>query len=901
MEPLLATKLYVPRVRGDMVSRARLIQRLDDGTKRKLTLISAPAGYGKTTLLSEWAARAGQPVAWLSLDGEDNDPARFWAYLVVALQRVEADLGQDIPEVLRSLQGPPTPALLAHLINQIHAATADTGSDGDLLLVLDDYHVIVNRSIHQSLSYLLDHMPSRLHLILASRTDPPLPLHLLRARRQLAELRAADLRFTTREAAAFLNDVMDLRLSADHVAALERRTEGWITGLQLAALSMEGRDDVSGFVHALTGSHRYVLDYLAEEVLRRQPEPVQTFLLRTSILDRLTGSLCSAVSGQKDGFETLESLEQANLFVIPLDDERRWYRYHHLFAEVLRALLQRVEGKKGILPLHTRAAEWYEEQDDINAALNHAVAAGDVERAACLIEENWLRVGHAGQMNTILRWLESIPQDAVQARPMLSLAYAWALWLTGHMNAVEPHLDAADAIWERRAAAGTLDPENARWRGGIPALRIQLAANRGHLDKAIHFSRRTLELAPPDNPLLRGYGHLGLAHAYREFGDYDTLVKALIEGVSLMRTAGNFSSANLNAFYLSRVLQIQGQLQRAEEVVEEAFEFAYDRSIEQSPASAILHVARASLACERHQLAAAERHLRGGLEMSRLGGHYDYLRNASFVLARLRLAQGDPAAALEAIKEAKSVTPPTELVLPAAELAARSARVSLARGNVSAAAAWAEEAAHRPGQDDGYTRQVEALIIARVLVARGKLDEALAQLAACQQKAAGTGARRWAIEVDILRALVQQARGSNADALAALNRALTAAEPEGYVQIFLDEGLPLAPLLSEILRTRRREAPAGLPAASNPFVRRLLDALDPHDETAVPCSLIEPLTSREKEVLELMAAGLSNRQIADELIVALGTVKSHLHHIYGKLGVNNRTEAAARARDLDLL
>jgi LuxR family maltose regulon positive regulatory protein len=910
-EPLLTIKLYVPRVRRDLVPRARLVQRLDEGVTRKLALVSAPAGYGKTTLLAEWAAATEYPVAWLSLDREDDDPGRFWTYLIAALRQVEPSLSRGILQTLRSLQGPPPPALLATLINQVDALANERRSDGDLVLVLDDYHLVTSRSVHDGLAFLLDHVPPQLHLVIASRTDPPLPLHLLRARGQLTELRAADLRFTSDEAAAFLKEAMGLRLSAEHVAALERRTEGWITGLQLAALSMEGRDDVSRFVQAFTGSHRYLLDYLVEEVLQRQPQAVQTFLLRTSILERLIAPLCDAVTGREDGFKTLEALEQANLFIVPLDDERRWYRYHHLFAEVLRALLQRTVGKEGLVPLHTRAAEWYEEQGEVNEAFRHAAAAEDFERAARLIEENWLHVGHAGRMNTILRWLETMPEDVVRARPVLSLAYAWALWLTGQMDAAEPYMDAASEALDRQEAAGVSDPGRARWRAGIVALRLQLARHRGQLEKAIEFADQTLALAPPGDALVRGYGHLGHAHAYRELGDYGRSLSAYAEATSLMRTARNFSSANLAAFYRCRVLQHRGHLREAHQVVQEALQFARIQGVDRSPASGILHVAMGSLSCEWNELSEAEDHLRRGLEMSRLGGHHDFLRNAAILMARPRLAQRDPTGALELIREAEQAMPQAEMPLPSAELAAHKARAWIAQGNLSAAARWAAAAAGRPGLDRGHTRQTETLTRARVLAAQGDLEQALAQLTVCQRAAEESGAHGTAIEIAIVSAMVRKAEGDRAGALDDLGRALVRAEPEGYVQVFVDEGPPMAALLSELLRVRQRgapaEAPTGTPTPSPDYVRRLLDALDRQvveDGAAAragPSPLVEPLTPRETEVLQLMAAGLSNREIAEALIVAVGTVKAHLHHIYGKLAVRSRTEAAARARELDLL
>jgi LuxR family maltose regulon positive regulatory protein len=904
--PLLATKFYVPPLRRDFVPRPRLLQRLDEALHCRLALVSAPAGFGKTSLLSEWlmgrdrwtVAGDGLPsAAWLSLDAEDNEPARFLRYLIAALATIAPRAGEAAGNLLRLPQLPPSETILTTLINELCSLPTD------LILVLEDYHTIEAGAIHTAVTFLLDNLPPQAHLVISTRADPPLPLSRWRSRGMMVEIHADDLRFTRQESAAYLNDVMDLHLVPEDVTALSHRTEGWIVGLQMAALALQsklshqGPQDASAFVQAFSGSHHYILDYLVEEVLAHRPNRVQTFLLQTSILSRLTGPLCDAVTGRDDGQATLEALDTANLFVVPLDDERRWYRYHHLFAEVLRVRLQRAAGKEGLAPLHTRAGEWYEDQGDVTEAFKHAVAARDFERAARLIEGNWLRMGHAGEMNTVLRWLESMPEEVVRARPMLSGAYAWVLWLTGHMDAVEPYLDATTEAWERQEAAGVTDPDHARWRAGGPALRTNLARHRGQLQEAIHFAHQTLALAVEGDALLKSYGHLGLAHTYRELGHYDRSLSAYVEGLPLARAAGNIAAASIAAFYLSRVLELQGHLHRAADALREALQFTESVGLGESPASAILHIGLANLLCEWNELQPAQDHLLRGLDLARLGGHHELLRNGGIVLARLRLAQGDADGALAAILEAEQATAKAQMPLASAELAAHKARVWLALGDLPAAVRWAEDAAQRPGQDRGFTRQIEAITLARVLWARGKLEQALSQLAACHQAAEASGGLGWAVEIGILRALVQEARGHRADALADLERALARAEPEGYVQVFVDEGAPMAALL-------RRAASLGAEPA---YVRRLMDALDRaavKQELAAaprPSPLVEPLTERETEVLRLMAAGLSNREIADELVLAMGTVKAHLHNIYGKLGVRGRVQAAARARELLLL
>lgn len=909
--PLLATKFYVPPVRRDYVPRPRLLERLDEALHRRLTLVSAPAGFGKTTLLSEWLTKRDRwtiadgslpSATWLSLDAEDNELGRFLSYLVAALAATAPEVGQAAGNLLRMPQLPPTETILTILINELCSLPSD------LVLVLEDYHTIEAAAIHSALTFLLDNLPPQVHLVISTRADPPLPLSRWRSRDMMVEIHAGHLRFTREESVAYLNDVMNLRLVSEDVTALSQRTEGWIVGLQMAALALQGRgsqQDASAFVQAFSGSHHYILDYLVEEVLAHQPEEVQTFLQQTSILSQLTGPLCDAVrfgkagspTGSDDGQAMLEALDTANLFLVPLDDERRWYRYHHLFAEVLRARLQRASGREGVAHLHLRASEWYEGRGEVTEAFRHAVAAQDFERAARLIEENWLRIGHAGQMNTVLRWLQSMPEEVVRAHPMLSGAYAWVLWLTGRMDAVEPYLDAAGEVWEQQAAAGTMDPDHQRWQAGGPALRTNLARHRGQLEEAIQFAHQTLAMAVPDDALLQSYGHLGLAHAYRELGDYEQSLSAYVKGMPLARAAGNIAAANIAAFYLSRVLELQGHLHRAAEALREALQFTESKGLGESPASAILNIGLASLLCQWNELQQAEDHLLLGQELARLGGHHELRRNGGIVLARLRLAQGDPAGALAAIQEAEQATAKVEMPLASAELAAYKARVWLAQGDLAAAARWAEGAAQRPGQDRGYTRQIEAVTLARVRFARGEMQQALDQLAACQQAADQSGGLGWAVEIGILRALVHEAMGRRSSALADLERALTQAEPQGYVQLFLDEGESMAVLL-------RRVASLGVAPA---YARRLLDALDRRaavqEPAATPGSppLVEPLTEREMEVLRLMASGLSNREIAVELVLAMGTVKAHLHNIYGKLGVRGRVEAASRARELHLL
>ena len=543
MTPILATKLYLPRLRPNVVSRPRLIERLNEGLHRKLTLIAAPAGFGKTTLVSAWVEGIERPTAWLSLDEGDNDPTRFLTYLVAALQTIAANIGEGVLGVLQSPQPPPPEAILTALLNEI------TTLPDNFVLVLDDYHVIDAQAVDIALTYLVEHLPPQMHLVIATREDPQLPLARLRARSQLTELRAADLRFTASEASAFLSQVMGLSLSAEDIAALEDHTEGWIAGLQLAALSMQGHQDVPGFIQAFAGDHRYIVDYLVEEVLERQPEPVRSFLLQTSILDRLHGPLCDAVTGQEGGNARLEALERGNFFVVPLDDKRHWYRYHHLFAEVLSAHLL-AEQPDQVATLHRRASAWYEQHGSVADAIRHALAAEDFGRAADLVELAVPAMGRSRQEATVLGWLKALPDELVRARPVLSVHYAGALLLNGELEGVEARLRDAEQWLDTKTDMGELaltssaelvvvDEEEFRGlAGNIAVYRAAIALALGDVANTMKYARRALDLVPEDDDHWRGSaaGFLGLA--YWTSGDLEAAHRSYAECMARVQRAG---------------------------------------------------------------------------------------------------------------------------------------------------------------------------------------------------------------------------------------------------------------------------------------------------------------------------------------------------------------------------
>src|SRR5215213_7369522 len=656
--PILATKLYVPPPRPEAVPRPHLIERLNEGLRRRLILVCAPAGFGKTTLLSEWVATLPRPAAWLSLDEGDNDPTHFLAYLVAALRTIAPDVGEGALGMLRSPQPPPTESVTTALLNEI------TTIPYDLVLVLDDYHVLDVEAVDEALAFVLEHLPPRMHLVIATREDPQLPLARLRARGQLTELRAADLRFISSEAAEFLKGVMGLKLSAEDIAALEARTEGWIAGLQLAAISMRGREDVPGFIRAFAGDNRYILDYLVEEVLQGQPEHIRNFLLQTSVLDRLSGPLCDAITDQEDAGVMLETLERGNFFVVPLDDRRQWYRYHHLFAEVLRAHLM-AEQPDQVSILHQRASEWYEHNGLPAEAIQHALAAEDFERAADLVELAWPDMRRSRQEATLLGWLETLPDELLHCRPVLGVAYAHVLLASGVFEGVEDCLHFAeqwlDTTAERRARPDTpagemviVDDEAfRRLPGQIAIARAGLALARGDVPGTVTYARRALDLAPEDDHMTRGgaAGFLGLA--YWTGGDLEAAHRTYADGMASLQKAGHISDAINGAIALANIRITQGRLREAMSTYERGLRLATEQGAPLLRGTADMYVGISELHRERNDLEAATQDL---LRSKEQGDHTGFPQNRyrwRVAMARIREAEGDLEAALDLLDEAE--------------------------------------------------------------------------------------------------------------------------------------------------------------------------------------------------------------------------------------------------------
>jgi LuxR family maltose regulon positive regulatory protein len=905
-DSLVSTKLRPSQARPNLVSRRRLIAKLERDAGRKLTLISAPAGFGKTTLLVEWLKdREGgdQSVAWLSLDEGDNDPVRFLSYLVASLERTVGEgFGEGILAALRSPEPPRMEAVLGAFVNEL----ADL--PGEVAVVLDDYHTIDSESVHRIVSFLLERLPEGAHIVISGRVDPPLSLARLRARGQMTELHADDLRFTPEETAAFLDEAMGLDLSADDAAALEGVTEGWIAALQLAALSMRERKDVSGFIRSFSGSHRDVFDFLAEEVLERQTEEVQTFLLETSILGSLSGPLCDALTGRDDGQPTLERLERENLLIVPLDDDRVWYRYHHLFADFLRSRLER-ERPERFAPLHLRASEWYEENALVVDAVRHALSASDYERAARLMESGAGQTWYRGEVMTLLGWLRKLPKAVMLRRPLLLVWYAAALMLVGRFDSVESLLREAEGAV---GAAGEGQGEEPLLRAHevdsqhvlatAAAVRSLHARLQGDALGAIEHARRALALLPEDNLDPRPFAALCLAEAYRAADDQEAANATFAETAELGRVAGHDYIALAAMGSLARLRMSQGRLREAEGSLQQALEFATERGAELLPAVGRVRIAMGELLYERDDLEASDRELTLGTELVERAGELEVLARGQVALSRVRRARGDTEGALKLAREAERLARESGAPQAIVDAVLWIVRLHLMRNELQAAASDLERASD-VGDVPRSTRESECISQVRLLVAREDYDEALQLLDRLRGAAEAADRSGSAIEILKLLALVLRAKDEKSRAMDFMGQVLALAEPEGYVRTFVDEGPPMLDLLSETLKARQRGRlnPANKVPAH--YLRKLLAALERDDSgTMSPAEgLPEPLSERELEVLQLIAAGKSNRRIASELFVSVGTVKTHLNNVYRKLDAHSRTQALARARELDLI
>lgn len=902
MQPrIIATKLFIPRTRTTEVFRETLVAKLTNGLHRKLTLISAPAGFGKTTLVSQWSQHSEHDFAWLSLDEGDRDPTRFLTYVIAALQRIVPDIGDGL---LAALQDPASSErVMAALINNIAA------NDGHFVLVLDDYHVLDADPIDDLITLLLDHQPPQMHLVITTREDPRLPLARLRARGDLTELRGADLRFASTETLAFLNEHMGLKLMPDEVSILEDRIEGWIAGLQMAALSMQDRSDIGAFLREFTGSHRYIVDYLVEEVLHRQPQPIRQFLLQTAMLDRLNGALCNAVTGREDGQAILEALERSNMLIFPLDDQREWYRYHHLFAEVLRThALQQYPND--IHNLQYRASVWHEKNGFRSVAIDYAFRAKDMTRAADLIECTWPEGYYGMRPIEWLGWAQHLPDDVVQIRPVLSAAFVWKLLDKGDLGTAEQHLETVehwlDVLDEDSPNSGAVVANEQQFitlQGSTAAARAYLAQLQGDVAESARHAQRALSHLSPNDHFWQGNAALFLGLAQFALGDLSAAYDAINESINQQRQSQSHYFEILGMTILGDIKHAQGYLQQALGHYEDALSQSSpsgDVTLRQAPLA--LYAGLSEQYRERNDFKRALHYLEFGLaELERVvlpEGAYRLWT----AMARIKASQADYAGAIDALKEAEKVYQPPAIpdVTP---ITALRARIALQQRQLSDAIQWARGAKVSLEDDPTFLTTFDYATLVRIGIAQYRDDPEAINLAQThdmltrlQRLAENSRRLSSAIEVNMLQALAYDAEDDAAAALAKLQTALKLAKPEGYIRIIADEGQPMRQLLSACLAN----------GGDGDYIPQLIAAIDMHSDPTyiMPDAnqfLIEPLSDREREVLNLIAEGFTNQDIADALVIALSTVKKHVNNILGKLGVSSRTQAINRARELGIL
>lgn len=902
-EALIHTKLRPPFIRADLVPRPRLQKRVARGLRGPLTLITAPAGFGKTTLAASCVVETGMSTAWLSLGSEDDRSERFLIYLVTALRQTDAAIGDEAIHLLATGHAPPREILIS-LVNNLETAGEE------IILVLDDYQFIKNQDVHQHVAFLLEHCPSTLHLVIATRSDPPLPLARLRVRNQLVEVRAADLRFAAPEATQFLNDIMGLDLDAGSIATLEARTEGWIAGLQMAALSLRGRPDSHEFIEGFSGTNRYVLDYLLEEVLAGQTSETQRFLLHTSILERLSVPLCEALLQQEEheppstrsqAASILADLEQKNLFVVPLDDERRWYRYHHLFADLLRARLPQTLSNQEIVMLHTRAARWYENNGLAHAAVHHASLTSDHAWVERLIEQNYMEMFQRRDSSSIRLWTADVDREEIFKRPRLSLHEAmWRSW-TGQLDVADIYLNEA----EKRIQQLSSDTDTRAMLGHLAYVRSRVIAMRGNVPRAIELSLLARDYTPSSNQALLGGIGVMLGYAYYLHGDLVKAIQVLDETIQTGVAVGAINSTMGAYCVLARLYAIQGKLHRARDLYREAEVFASTAGDQDLGVKGLAGVGLADLYYEWNDLEQAFNHVKQGMAYIPYWSKADDMVLATTTLARIQQAQGETTLALETIEKGTQLIHTRGIFSEAHQaLVTTDMRLRLAQGDIPTVNRWARSIEARPDEEQPYRFENELthLTLARAYIAQQQSSRALELLAKLAVRAESGARTGRLIEILNLEALAKQALGDQTAALATIARSLALAEPEGYARLFLDEGQPMRMLLTQWL-ARADTAPQHGYAAHllDHFDAELAQTTEAQEANAANGDLIEPLSSREREVLDLIALGLTNKEIAERLFVAPGTIKAHSSNIYRKLDVGNRTEGVARARELGIL
>jgi LuxR family transcriptional regulator, maltose regulon positive regulatory protein len=905
---ILTTKLHFPSYRAGLVSRPHLVDRLHAGLSRRLTLISAPAGYGKTTLISEWIHRIQErseedgttlpECAWLSLDEEDNDPGRFLTYLIAAMSRSEKhdrSVGIEAFGMAQSPQPESHQAVLTSLINDLARVRDGT------VLVIDDYHVIDSQAVDSVLLFLLEHKPCSLHLVVLTRSDPPLPLARFRAGNDMTELRAADLRFSIAESTIYLNQLMGLSLRAEDIASLETRTEGWIAGLHLAAVSLQGEKDIQQSPGSFGGTHRFVMDYLLEEVLVRQPKQIQDFLLNTAVLNRLTGALCDVVTGQDDGQSTLEMLERANLFITPLDNERRWYRYHHLFGELLARRRER-EDPDGCRELHIRAAAWWKENGFRDQAIEHAIRATDHEWAATMMEDHIDDMWQRGEGVRAWRWLSRLPEEVSDSKPLLCVMRGYYLECRGERAKAEHCLRIADKLMES-ATSGDRHSQADQLIGRAATIRALIGSNRGDLVAIVEHAQRALDYLPPRDSVWRALAAITLGDLYSFTGDMKASHRARSEAVEACKIAGNDYFTMTAIAKLSSTLREQGLLRKTVKVCLDQLSVATKIGLSNSRVAGLLMTVAGEALAEMNNLDQALMHARKGVALVEQGENLTILCWCYLFLIKTLYACSDFAGVEETVQRIAKIAADAEIppwIMPQAQ--AWQARVWVSQGNVEPAVRWMESLEFDIGElpdDTGYFLLIEAIVAARVLAAQGRLSDASGLLGRLLASASKHDRVTRAIEILALLALTRQEDGDRSGAREALRQALALAKPEGFVRVFVDEGPPMAGLLYE--------AAGG--GADSSYARTLLAAFPAAiaEEKETPgaiasnSALIEPLSERELDVLRLIGEGLTNQQIGTKLFISVYTVKAHARSVYAKLDSHTRTQAVNRARGLGVL
>ncbi len=894
--PLIATKLYTPKPRQDLVRRNHLIERLNKSIRSKLTLVSAPAGFGKTTLVTEWIDQTQWQVVWISLDNGDSDPVYFIQYVIAALQRIEPKVGETALTLLRSPQHPPFDAIIINLIQEIEDIP------NDFALVLDDYHSIDKEETHQLVALLIDHMPPQMHLVVITRVDPNLPLARLRAGNQLTEFRVSDLGFTKDETAHFFNKVMKLGLSKEDIATMKSRTEGWVAGLQLAALSMQGRSDISNFINDFAGDDRHIVDYLAEEVLNLQPEDIKKFLLQTSILNRLSEPLCNHVTNQQGSQKMLEHLEKANLFLVPLDNKRDWYRYHHLFADLLRHRLH--QKRDDVAQLHMKASEWFEANVFKEEAIEHALAAKEYNRAADLIEAFILERWHGGEQVALFNWLDQFPNEYKVSKPNLGLCHARVLFQSGRQGAAEKLIDHLERthVFISTGNSSITNGQNETpeasatiaFQGRIAAIKAYMATRKGDIPSISKYSQQALDYLSEEDSTWRSIIATSSGIAYDLKGDGRAAIDAHLEAVEAARKAGNVYLYLINRLWVAIGLKNAGRLPEAMTICRQLLNEIDDKILTFNVAVGHVWGTWGELLYELNELDEAHRYAKKGVELLEQGHDVSHLGHRYTCLAKILCSKKDLAGAEEIVPKMDellrtSVIPPWVLT----QIKAVKARIYMMKGNIDVLVKWVKECGLKLDDECTWKHDAEQIMFARILIAQSRLNEALELLdhLIVENEKAGRGL--YQIETLLLKALVLKKKNYVTESMAAIQKALSLAEPGGYTRVFIDEGPHMAELLEKLLDTKEN-----IPRA---FVKKLLPAFKLRQIVKRDDRLVEPLSERELEVLTYIAAGLSNKKITEQLFVSMSTVKTHLQNIYGKLDVHSRTEAIAKARDIGLL